>query len=206
MNTNFMEKSLINKCSEVLGISAKDVALMFEKNKETNSFIRRRIAFGIHNPEENIGFMLKGLLYRDMNDLSKLSNREVLFIKDKYGIAVEWASAMSAALVSERVEPLILGVTGENLLREFAKVLGISRKDAVKLIKINEHVKSFLKRENSLNILDKRNCLSVILQNTLNRDKNDFSPIRDMEIMSIYNKYGIIIGTLKSLNYKSVKQ
>lgn len=206
MNTNFMEKSLINKCSEVLGISAKDVTLMFERNKETSSFIRRRIAFGIHSAEENIGFLLKGLLCRDMNDLSKLNSEEVSFIRERYGIIVEWASARSAGLVSERVDPLILGVAGENLLREYAKVLGIARKDAVKLIKINEHVKSFMKRENSLNILDKKSCLSVVLQNTLNRDRNDFSPIKDIEIMSIYNEYGIIIGTSKTLNYKSLKQ
>lgn len=206
MNTNFMEKSLINKCSEVLGISVKDVALMFEKNKETSSFIRRRIGFGIHSVDENIGFLLKGLLHRDMNDLSKLNNKEVSFIRDKYGLVVEWASARSAGLVSERVDPLVLGVAGENLLREYAKVLGISRKDAVKLIKVNEHVKSFMKRENSLNLLDKKSCLSVVLQNTLNRDRNDFSPINDKEIMSIYNEYGIIVGTLKCQNYKSLKQ
>lgn len=206
MNTNFMEKKLINKCATVLGISAKDVASMFEMNKETSSFIRRRINYGLYNVEDNIGLLLKGLLMRDIKDQSSLKDSEIDFIKDRYGIFVECSSSKNFNILSERVDPLVLGVTGETLLREYARVLGISRKDAVKLVKTNEQVKSFLKRENSLILLNKNSCISVLLQNTLNRDKNNFDKITENEIMSIYKKYGILVGALKCLNYKSLKQ
>lgn len=190
-----MEKSLISKCAYILGISVSDVTKMFEMNKETSSFIRRRISFGIHGIEDNIGFVLRGLLMRSLNDFGKIRLEEVEFIKNRYGIVVEWATSKKSVILSEKVDPLILGVVGETLLREYAKTLGIARKDAIKIVKSNSSVKSFLQKEKSLAVLDKRSCLSVLMQNTLKRCKNDFAPIRDSEVMAIYNEYGVVIGT-----------
>lgn len=204
MNTNFMEKSLISKCAYVLGISIVDVTNMFEMNKETNSFIRRRISFGIHNVEDNIGYMLRGLLMRNVNDFSKIRTEEVDFIRNRYGIVVEWATSKKSVILSEKMDPLILGIVGETLLREYAKILGISRKDAIKIIKSNQSVKSFLQKEKSLALLDRKSCLSVLMQNTLKRDKNDFTPIKENEIMSVYNESGIIIGTPNYAGNKAI--
>lgn len=195
MNKSFMEKSLINKCANLLGISIEDVTKMFEMNADTNSFIRRRISFGINSVEDNIGFMLKGLLQRNLHDFGKIIEDEVTYIRNRYGLNVEWATSKKSIILSERVDPLILGVVGETILREYAKVLCITRKDAIKLVKSNQSVKSFMQRERSLALLDKRCCISVLLRNTLGREKDDFSKIKEGEIMSIYSEYGIIIET-----------
>ena len=201
MKMNFMEKRLINHCANTLGISALIVEKMFDLNVETNCFIRRRISFGLDKVEDNIGVLLKGLLQRDVNNLNRITPTEAVYIKEKYGLIVDSkivgfdGNEKAKKILSEKVEPLVLGILGETILRECAKVLGIARKDAVKLVKSNDSVKSFLQREQSLSILDKKSCISVILQNTLNRAKNDFSPIKEGEINMLYRKYMIEVTT-----------
>ena len=201
MKMNFMEKRLINHCANTLGISALIVEKMFDLNVETNCFIRRRISFGLDKVEDNIGVLLKGLLQRDVNNLNRITPIEAVYIKEKYGLIVDSkivgfdGNEKAKKILSEKVEPLVLGILGETILRECAKVLGIARKDAVKLVKSNDSVKSFLQREQSLSILDKKSCVSVILQNTLNRAKNDFSLIKEGEINMLYRKYMIEVTT-----------
>lgn len=201
MKMNFMEKRLINHCANTLGISAVIVEEMFELNMETSAFIRRRISFGLDKVEDNLGVLLKGLLQRDVKNFNRITPAEVVYIKERYGLSVESKivgfdnNEKAKIILSERVEPLVLGILGETILRECAKLLGVARKDAVKLVKSNENVKSFLQREKSLAILDKKSCISVILQNTLNRVKNDFSPIKEEEINMLYKKYMIEVTT-----------
>ena len=204
MNKNFMEKSLLNKCANILEISVDDVSKMFELNIDTNSFIRRRIFFGINSVDDNIGFLLKGLLNRDINDFGKITKQEISYIKDMYNIDVNFIYSKKPIILSERKDPLILGIRGEILLREFAKVLGITRNDASKLIKSNKSVKAFMMKENSLSLLNKKSCVSVLLQNTLGRGRDDFSMISKDEIINIYNKYGIIIGNINEISYCKV--
>lgn len=204
MNKNFMEKSLLNKCANILEISVDDVSKMFELNIDTNSFIRRRIFFGINSVDDNIGFLLKGLLNRDVNDFGKITKQEISYIKDMYNIDVNCMYSKTPIILSERKDPLILGIRGETLLREFAKVLGITRNDASKLIKSNKSVKAFMMKENSLSLLNKKSCVSVLLQNTLGRGRDDFSMISKDEIINIYNKYGIIIGNINEISYCKV--
>lgn len=191
-----MEKSLINNCANILEISVDDVAKMFELNTDTNSFIKRRISFGINSVEENIGFLLKGLLGRETNDFGKITENEINYIKDVYKLNVSCRVSKKPIVLSERKDPLVLGVVGETLLREFAKVLGITRNDASKLIKSNKSVKAFMLKENSLSHFNKKSCISVLLQNTLGRRRDDFSMISKREIVNIYDKYGIIIGDI----------
>lgn len=204
MNKNFMEKSLLNKCANILEISVDDVSKMFELNIDTNSFIRRRIFFGINSVDDNIGFLLKGLLDREINDFGRITEQEIKYIKDIYKIDVNCTFSKQPLVLSERKDPLILGIRGETLLREFAKVLGITRNDASKLIKSNKSVKAFMLKENSLSLLNKKSCISVLLQNTLGRRRDDFSIISEEEIINIYNKYGIIIGDIDEISYCKV--
>ena len=204
MNKNFMEKSLLNKCANILEISVDDVSKMFELNIDTNSFIRRRIFFGINSVDDNIGFLLKGLLDREVNDLGRITEQEISYIKDMYNIDVQCMFAKKPIILSERKDPLVLGIRGETLLREFAKVLGITRNDASKLIKSNQSVKAFMLKENSLSLLNQKSCISVLLQNTLGRRRDDFSMLSKDEIINIYNKYGIIIGNINEISYCKV--
>lgn len=196
MNKNFMEKSLINNCANILEISVDDVAKMFELNTDTNSFIKRRISFGINSVEENIGFLLKGLLGRATDDFGKITENEINYIRDVYKLNVSCTASKKPVILSERKDPLVLGVSGETLLREFAKVLGITRNEASKLIKSNKSVKAFMLKENSLALFNKKSCISVLLQNTLGRRRDDFSMISKQEIVNIYNRYGIVIGDI----------
>lgn len=200
MNKNFMEKRLINNCASILGISNLDVAKMFAINKDTNNFIKRRIFFGFNNVEDNIGFMLKGLLCRDKEDFSPIKEEEIQYIKKYYNININNTFMNKPLVLSEKKDPLILGISGEIILREFAKVLGITRNDASKLIKGNKIIKDFMLKEDSLSLLNKRSCISVLLQNILGRGKNDFSAISKSEIAYIYNKYGICIGNINNIN------
>lgn len=212
MKMNFMEKRLINCCANTLGISAVVIEKMFNLNVETSSFIRRRISFGLDRVEDNMGVLLKGLLQRDINNFNRITPSEVLYIRNRYGLTIECGIAgldggkKSKQILSEKVEPLVLGILGETILRECAKLLGIARKDAIKLVKSNDSVKSFLQREKSLSILDKKSCISVILQNTLNRMKNDFSPIRAEEIDMLYREYMIEVTTnVKMFECKAIQ-
>lgn len=191
-----MEKSLINNCANILEISVDDVAKMFELNTDTNSFIKRRISFGINSVEENIGFLLKGLLGRATDDFGKITENEINYIRDVYKLNVSCTASKKPVILSERKDPLVLGVSGETLLREFAKVLGITRNEASKLIKSNKSVKAFMLKENSLALFNKKSCISVLLQNTLGRRRDDFSMISKQEIVNIYNRYGIVIGDI----------
>ena len=204
MNKNFMEKSLLNKCANILEISVDDVSRMFELNIDTNLFIKRRISFGINSADDNIGFLLKGLLNRAIDDFGKITEKEINYIKDIYKIDVNCMYSKTPVILSERKDPLVLGIMGETLLREFAKVLGITRNDASKLIKSNKSVKAFMLKENSLSLLNKKSCISVLLQNTLGRRRDDFSMISKEEIVSVYNKYGIIIGDIDEISYCKV--
>lgn len=199
MNKNFMEESLIKNCANILEISVDDVSKMFELNVDTNSFIKRRISFGINSVDENIGFLLKGLLGRATNDFGKITKKEIGYIKDVYKIDVNYMVSKKPVVLSERKDPLVLGVTGEILLREFAKVLGITRNDASKLIKSNKSVKAFMLKENSLSLFNKKSCISVLLQNTLGRRRDDFSMISKHEIINVYNKYGIMISGVNEI-------